>query len=216
VEERMIGTEGQRRISPRAMKVAATVLIFGAWLYGVVLLFERDNRRPPEWAGTGILPAVDSPARDYRGRELAASAAVEEFRRFVVRSGTMEGDDTYSSTGLHYLADAIEALASRDRHDHVGVRSDSLRIAADRLRDDPYSDEHVETARRALITGSELMRTLRRLELPEHEGLAQPVVEAAEAIEPGKLLLEQRNQVRSYFERSYELVDRIARRVTSS
>ena len=206
----MSSNENDRpRRMPTSMRIAL-VLIFATWLIGLALLFVPDEPPRPEQAMTGILPDNDAPGSMYRARDPDVAASVERLRSFVVRTGAMDLDHTYSSTGLEYLADAIEALAGRDGSRFVPGYCDSLRAAAERLRADPHSGDHADDVRRAFITASDLLKTLRRRQLPEGEGLALPVVEAARSIDADRLLLEQRKEVRQYFERSYELVSTIA------
>ena len=204
------GSDRPKRLSA-PMRIALAV-IYGLWLIGLGLLLVREEPRAPEHAATGIVPMTSAPYSAYRAKDRDVASSVERLRAFVVRSETMNRDHTYSSTGLERLADAIEALAGRDDSFMVAGYCDSLRAAAARLRSDPYSLQHADDVREAFITASNLLKTLRHRQLPDRAGLAQPVVEAATAIEPDRLLLEQRAEVRQYFERSYELVSTMARR----
>ena len=184
-------------------------VVFVVWTAGIFMLLEHDGRRPPERAATGIDPTPATRYAMVTGRDSNVAFAVESLRRFVVRSETMARDVTYSSRGLRHLADAIEAIVARDSSIATVATCDSLRAVAARLRADPLSIARADEARAAFVDASKLLRALRRKALPDSVATAAPVVDAALSIEGDRRLQEQRPEVRRYFERSYQLIDRI-------
>jgi hypothetical protein len=124
--------------------------------------------------------------------------------------GALNPDHSHTGTGIRNLAAALDGLAEWA---HVDARTEvaTVQRLADTLWANTASARHADVTRRAFVTLSELMGRVQHQLAP---GLTRDVAEvrrAAESIRPGDRLLEQRDRVQEFFERSATVVRQMSR-----
>ena len=151
--------------------------------------------------GTGIV--ADPVAGDVG--PTAAPAAVGAFLTFVEQAGTrgeMGLNHEYTADGLRRLADALAAFNTGEGADAVNERLTQLRARADALQREASSTRHAELTRDAFAAAAAAVETLQERRFPALSSQADALVESAGQIQPGTLLLEQRQAVHGFFERA--------------
>jgi hypothetical protein len=147
-----------------------------------------------------------------------ANGAVEAYLEFGREPEEVDVDmgrhHEYTQEGLQR---AVAALDEVIRADTVGQRPleerlDRVRDRADRITRDPASPEHANQVREAFTEIADLMEDVRGRRVPDQPPVEERVRatrEAAEAIDPGTPLLEQREAVRRFFRESGQALDRL-------
>lgn len=152
------------------------------------------------------------------GVATAAPAAVQEFERWVDRRDAqtdMGQQHQYTINGLRQLADAIESLAQRhEARPAVQQSIQSVRQQADRLeQSDPAATQHANLTRDAFTSAADAIGTLHREHHAQATGLENQVTQvrqAAQAIQTGTPLLQQQQEVQTFFDRARDAVRSLA------
>lgn len=122
-----------------------------------------------------------------------------------------EGDFTemgrahnYTATGIRLLADALDQLARADAAGKGTVTTNlqRLRQSAEALQRDPTSPRHAEMTRQAFTAAADVMSDVQQTRFPALANQVSEVREAATAVSPDRPLLEQREAVRTFFDRA--------------
>lgn len=196
----MAGTHVEQERSKRWIGVIAALVVLSlvAWWF----LGRGDDRI----ADAGTTPAViaDS-AAGSAAFEVQPDGPVGAFIAFddsVQAGARMSLDHVHTATGLRRLADAIEQVANTDSAGGASLAApiDSLRAAADALERDTTSTRHATASRDAFLRGAALIRGMQMHRWPDRVREASMVIDAAKAIDPDTLLLEQRAAVQAYFD----------------
>ena len=111
-------------------------------------------------------------------------------------------DHTYTATGIRRLAAALTSIANAPEGAQVERELTMIRGHADSLERSTASSAHANQARSAFISLSGLMVAMQASRFPDAEREATAVREAAQALSPTTPLLEQRSEVRSFFDRA--------------
>jgi hypothetical protein len=129
----------------------------------------------------------------------SASAALGEYTSFIGNNAVERNEDQqheYTAGGLRRLASAIEALnpagAARAQVDLIRQKADSLQITS------TGDDRHSDMTRAAFTAAAEAMRGL-----PGANGAStqlQAVTRAAGAVTPGRHMLDQKDQIQTFFD----------------
>ncbi len=135
--------------------------------------------------------------------------AVATFASFV---GTTDPnrDETkqheYTVTGLRHLADALAAVGAS------GPGLDSMRTEATALQNSPAnSTQHADMARSAFMSAASVMASLQTQRFPNMANDVAGVRQAAQAVKPGTHLLEQKDQIQTFFERARDALQTMTR-----
>lgn len=136
---------------------------------------------------------------------------VQEFVTFVREGKPAEDmglDHEYTSNGIRNLADALNAIAHRtDNHnDQIDSKRQELHQMADQIQKDPLSIQHADIIRDAFTTSADMMEQVQRNLYPQLEDQVAEVRQAAQSINPQELTLDQKNEVKQFFERASEAV----------
>ena len=172
-----------------------------------IRLFDRDDE-------TARYETYDT-TRAVPSRVDGLPAQVKDFAIFVRDNSaqdTMSLDHSYTSDGIRHLADALAALADQQGVSDTNIkdRLDMLRGHADRLQEDRRSIEHADIIRDAFTLASDLIATIERQIAPDMKDDVTEVRRAADAIDPDKLVLDQKAEVETFFKRSSLLLNEMA------
>ena len=142
---------------------------------------------------------------------MTGSGEVDGFIQFVDdnRARTEMGrDHEFTAEGIRRLAGALGSVATRDTVGGAALqpRLDSLRQKADSLERNTQSGQHSAQARDAFTSAVAIMDDLRQRRFPNAAGHVTQARQAAEAVQPGQQLLEQKAQVQRFFEHSAEVL----------
>lgn len=168
-------------------------------------------------AGVAAMPAVDSggiaPAAS------TAHSAVQAFLRFDQDHRALASADTtheYTADGLRRLAVALGAINEQDAA-HRGTlqpRLSALLTRANELEKNPESTRHSEYTRAAFMDAASVMGMLQQQRFPTlHTNVAQvaQVKQAAAAVQPNTLLLQQKATVQKFFDSAADAVRAMTR-----
>lgn len=134
---------------------------------------------------------------------------VAEFVRFV-ESGKnrMELDHAYTNEALNKLVQATNAMANEVDYD-VKADMDKVKQYADKITEDPSATTHADNIRKAadVVTGA--LVKMQKSKFPELSKEAEDLKGASASIKPEVLTLEQKDAVKSYFEKSADLLKKM-------
>lgn len=190
-------------------------------LIGIILLallawwvMSRRDRDPD----AGVFPADTAQVGTTAAPTATADGAVGEFVRYSDEGrarGEMGVTHEYTATGIRRLAAALEDIANRQqtRDAMVSDRIPMLRNLADSLQATEDSPRHANHARSAFTIGADIITALRRDDAGATDA-ARRAREAAESIQPTTPLLQQRRQVREFFDRAADALRDLTGRTT--
>lgn len=188
------------------------VIIAFAVLLGLLIWWVLDRRGDGSTAAaptdTGAVSSISTGETDS---ELPTAVAV--FLRWSDARTTptaMNPDHSHIATGIRNLAAALEALAARTRAVDIGQEVTAVRRQADTLWQNVASTRHADFTREAFVTLSGLMSAVQQELAPGLRGEVADVQRAAEAIRANEPLLNQRDRVQAFFDRSASVVRRMA------
>jgi hypothetical protein len=161
-----------------------------------------DAMQPPD-AAAGM-QAETQPAAPERPQAVSAFLAYVD-ERDAAEAANLAHD--YTSNGLRRLADALTTLAESGTGEGATASAgmlelDGIRERADLMQQDPQSTEHARQAREAFDSVADAMQTLQQNRFPQLADQVGRVQEAASAVDPQRLLLEQTDAVERFFQRS--------------
>lgn len=193
------------------LAVAFVIVILLIWVGTTVL-----NQDPDRETGT---PRASQPDRGVAlpVTKIEVPAEVTEFSKFIEENPAGEKmglAHSYTSEGIRRLANAVESIAGQraisDRS--IDSRLELLRERADKLQENRHSTDHADTIRKAFELASDLMASIQQQLAPGLIGNVADVRGAAQAIDPDKLALEQKDLVEAFFKESSHLLDGIVQR----
>jgi hypothetical protein len=176
--------------------VAIVVIALLAWLLWprgetTTTAFETD-------AGQIVSPTPTGGAGDFR-------AFLDDQRA----RADMGREHEYTAEGVRRLASALgDVSRNAGMHDQVEPRLDEMRQHADALQREEDSQQHANHARAAFTAGASVMRDLQP-HYPDAQGQITQVEQAAQQVNAGTPLLEQRAAVQSYFDQAANALDRM-------
>ncbi|MFN6945454.1 MAG: hypothetical protein ACK4ND_10940 [Cytophagaceae bacterium] len=194
-----IRIQKKRPIWPWVAMVIAGIFII--WI--IVRVFDREQR---------MANIEDpAPADEHALHEPFVPEEVQAFLTFVQEKEA--GQDmgpvhAYTANGIKHLTNAMEALSRSANVEGIsyGERRRQLYRRANFLQEDPAALTHSDTLRRALLNASAWMEHMQRQRFPGREYEVSRVRAAAEAVEPEQTLLDQRDQIDSFFYRAGEAI----------
>lgn len=159
-------------------------------------------------AATTTAPRVTAPATDPTAPLLPEVQTFVTFVRDNEPSEDMGLHHEYTSNGIRNLADALNAIAHRtDNHnDRIDTKHQELHQMADRIQKDWKSTQHANIIQDAFATSADMIERVQRNLYPHLENQVAEVREAAQAINPQELTLNQKNEVKQFFERASEAI----------
>lgn len=124
-----------------------------------------------------------------------------------VKSDTnkMTIDHQYTSEALTKLTQATEAMANEADYD---VQADLAEIKqyADQITDDAFETSHANSIRKAADIAARSLKNMQQAKYPSLSAEADQVSSAASAIDPDVLTLDQKDQVKGFFDQAADLL----------
>lgn len=150
--------------------------------------------------------ADTAPAIGIETAEMAPGA-VNDFVSYVNDNRARESmapEHQFTADGIRRLAAALGEIIERDTIRGAALRPqmDVLLARADALQRDEQSTNHARYAHDAFTRAVSLMDDLAQSQYPNVVDAVSESRQAAEAVQPGRLLLEQRDQVQRFFDRA--------------
>ena len=194
-----------------------------AWILGLVALvvligviwavMGSDDDRAETMAGQDTVTTVGDTATRVDW-DRSDDDAVGEYVEFARQPAGMGQEHEYTENGLRHLTAALEQVV---RADTVGQqpleqRLDRVRDRADRITRDPESRQHANQVREAFTEAASMIEDIRDRRARNQPALDRHVEatrEAAESIDEGSPLLEQRDTVHRFFRESGEALERL-------
>ncbi|NCA86552.1 MAG: hypothetical protein EOM83_13435 [Clostridia bacterium] len=122
--------------------------------------------------------------------------------------GEMSLDHDFTNNALTKLIDAVRAQADQDEY-NIKADLDQAREYADQVTRDPYETTHADNIRKAAESIARALQNMQQANYPNLKNEAQQVQDAAMAIRPGVLTLDQKNEVKTFFRKSADLLDKM-------
>lgn len=173
------------------------LLILALLVYFMAFRDRGEPKQPAETTQTASLMEVKE-----------NNATVAAFVQFIEQSKGMDVNHEYTNGALLKMTDATRAMAQEIQYD-VGTDLDKVKDEAQAITEDKYATSHADSIRNA--TGI-LTTTLQNMQQAKYPELAQDVSElrkASDAIKPGVLTLDQKDQVKSYFEKGADVLKKM-------
>jgi len=130
---------------------------------------------------------------------------VSDFIQFVNAGHTMSLDHKYTNGALTRLTKAIRYKSKKIGHE-VSADLDQVREHADHITDDPYETTHANSIRISADILTNEMQKMQQDKYPNLESEMTEVKNAANAINPKVLTLNQRDAVKNFFAKSAQLL----------
>jgi hypothetical protein len=185
-------------------------------LLAVVLFFVFNDRdETEEVAGmTQVESAEGLGTNDYGttagNNDMNNNGAVASYVQFVESSSANMGlDHEYSSEALSKLMAATEAKANAIGYD-AKADLDKVKEYANKIETDPYETTHANSIRKAAEILAGTLRNMQQAEYPQLSNEATQLNEAASAINPEELTLDQKSEVKNYFEKAASLLQKMS------
>lgn len=138
-----------------------------------------------------------------------AGTAVTEFLQFAegTAAGTMGLDHNSTSNGLRQLAAALNEIASGESAGGVALqpRIDEIRDRANTMQQNANSTDHALQTREAFAVASSLMMQMNS-NMGGADGALTGLQNAAMAIKPSEMLLDQTDAVKQFFSQAAQEV----------
>jgi len=123
-------------------------------------------------------------------------------------TNTMSLDHSFASMALTKLTDAVDAMATEAGYD-VKVDIAKAKQYADEIAKDPMSTTHADKIRSAADVLSTSLQNMQQAKYPGLSNEATDVKNAAAAINPETLTLDQRDVVKSFFRKAADLLNKM-------
>ncbi len=137
----------------------------------------------------------DSGTAGYN-QDADAQEAINQYDQFTTDLGAIEINHETSHRGITLLADALATMSTNTENE-----VEELRQQADKLLENPTSDEHAGIIRDAFVTAANIIE--KQTENNDAlAGEADEVTEAAEAVDGDVLVTNQKDAVKNFFEKA--------------
>lgn len=140
---------------------------------------------------------------------------VQEYVEFTnqTEDAEMGVDHEFTSEGLNKLAEALEDVA-----DNAGIEDEQLQAniediksKADFIQEDWEDLTHADSIRAAFASANDAFETIQQQEFPQQSQQVDELKQQAQEVKPGAMTLEQRQEVKEYFDKSAETLETFAR-----
>ena len=208
----------ERKKSHTGLWIAAVLVLFalGAWwatrsdMSGDSLVAGADSIA--EGAAATVSEAAGALTDDSAGRA-RLPANVQRYLEWADErraDTTMNADHRYTANGIRQLAAALQDLATPGRNAQVTDELGRLRNRADTLEQNPSSAAHAGQVRAMFRSLGGLMAAMQQERFADLAEDVRAVTSAAESVRADRQLLEQRREVKAFFDRSATAVRRMA------
>lgn len=117
-------------------------------------------------------------------------------------------DHAFTNEALSRLINATHAMADAVGHD-VQRDTDEARTLADQITRDPFETTHANSIRKSAETLGNALQNIQQKAFPDLAGEAGKVQNAATAIDPDVLTLDQKEDVKGFFRESADLLEKM-------
>ncbi|MGH7664910.1 MAG: hypothetical protein ACRENI_11520 [Gemmatimonadaceae bacterium] len=184
------------------------------WVIGLVILaalvwfFLTQRNAADDQVLVDTTATVDSMAAGDMAASAAIAGAPQPVNNYFVWVEENEArmdmglDHEFTSSGIIALVGALEATIERDSllGSAVEPQLEDARQRANALRDEPEPTNHANLTREAFISTAALMRAMQQRSFPALADQVEEVHDAAESIDGDELLLDQKEDVKEFFE----------------
>lgn len=153
--------------------------------------------------------------RDEMGEARKAApniSAVTAYVSFIIVSETdsnsMGLDHEYTNEALLKLTHATRAMADEIGYD-IQKDMDEVKTHADKITRDPYETSHANSIRKSAETLAKVLKNVQQNAFPNLASEANGVRNAAQAIDPDALTLDQREEVKNFFMESARMLEKM-------
>lgn len=163
----------------------------------------------PATSATNTTSAGGTTAGAAAASGAGAAGAVATFATYVGTTDPNRDEAKqhgYTAQGIRHLADALVALGAS------GAGLDTMRSMADSLQNSsPKSTRHADMAREAFLAATSVMASLQTQHFPNMAKGVADARQAAQAVKPGTQLLDQKDRIQAFFERSRDALQAMTR-----
>lgn len=131
---------------------------------------------------------------------------VSEYIQYVNSSGTMALNHEYTSEALLKLTNAVKSKGEQVGQD-VSGDLDKVNEYADKITRDPFETTHANSIRKSADILADAMQNIQAAKYPNLSAQCMEVKNAANNIDPDVLTLDQKDAVKSFFEKSANLLE---------
>ncbi|KEO71956.1 hypothetical protein [Anditalea andensis] len=187
--------------SPMWPWILIGIIILGIILYFVVF---QDSGDDPDRDGTAVTEQTDDDR--FRRDGPVNNQTVASFVTFVQEGDReMSLDHEYSNEALKRLTDATKAMADEV---NVDVERDLsvVREHARAIQEDPFETTHADKIKASAEKISDALMSIQREAFPNLSSEAGAVKNSATQINSEELALEQREEIKSFYDRAAALL----------
>lgn len=134
--------------------------------------------------------------------------AVNQFLTYINSEQSMGEDHQFTSEALIRLTRAVEAKAQQTGYNVEGDLS-RVRQVSNEITQDASATTHANKISTAATTLADVMGNMQQAKFPNLNNQAQEVQQAANAIKPNVLTLEQKEPIRNFFQKSATLLQQM-------
>ena len=136
------------------------------------------------------------------------SNSVADYVAYVNGAQAMGLDHNYTNGALLRLASAVQAKAEQINYD-VQADIDRVKELANKITQDPTETTHANSIKQAAAILTSAMQRMQQAKFPDLSNESQEVSAAAGTISPEVLTLEQKEAVKSFFDESADLLQKM-------
>lgn len=181
--------------SPMWPWILVVIIVIGLLIYFFVI---KDDDKANQ------VVAIDTEQVMHEGQD----DAVAEYVAFVSDPRSMGLDHEFTKDAFIKLRKAIEAKADEKDHD-VSADLGQIDQHIDHITNDPYETTHANHIRKGSEVLANAMQNLQQAKFPNLSNEIQAVRQASNSIDPNSLTLDQRNAVKSFFDTSADLLQKM-------
>lgn len=180
------------------------VLLVIGLLAAVWFIFFRNDKKETATTETASETAKNIALIDVRENNSAVAAYVT----FTDSYNEMSLDHAYSSKALVMLTDATNAMATEVSY-NITVDIAKSKQYAEEITKDPLVATHADKIRTSADLLSTALQNMQQAKYPTLSNEATDVKNAAAAINPAILALDQQNAIKSFFRKSADLLSKM-------
>jgi len=182
-------------------------ILIGLLILGVILyfVFFHDTNGDTDRRDGPVVTEQRDDDRTQRDRPVN-NQTVASYVTFIQDSDRQMGlDHEYSNEALKRLTEATKAMADEV---NVDIERDLsvVRNNAQGIQDDPFETTHANKIRESAEKLSDALMTIQREAFPNLNNQASAVRNSAMEIDPQELALDQRDAIKSFYDRSADLL----------
>lgn len=134
--------------------------------------------------------------------------SVAAFITFVENDDSMGLDHEYTNEAILKLTEATKAIA--DKHDYnISQDLDQVKEHANNITKEPFATSHANNIRKATEVLANALHKMQESKFSNLTNEAAEVKQAASSIDPNKLTLEQRDAVKTFFDKAANMLQKM-------